>query len=52
VIVSPALKAPAVVSGLDDIAMVGQAVEQCSGHFGVPEDARPFTEGEVCGDDD
>jgi hypothetical protein len=52
VIVIAALEAPAVVAGLDDVAVVGQPIEQCSGHFGVPEDARPFTEGEVCGDDD
>jgi hypothetical protein len=52
VIVIAALETPAVVSGLDDVAVVGQPIEQCSGHFGVPEDARPFTEGEVCGDDD
>jgi hypothetical protein len=52
VIVVSALEAPAVVSGLDDIAVMGQPIEQCSGHFGVSEDARPFTEGKVCGDDD
>ena len=32
--------------------MVGQAVEQRGGHFGVTEDARPFTEGQVGRDDD
>jgi hypothetical protein len=52
VIVGSALEAPAVVSGLDDIAVVGQSIEQRGGHFGVTEDARPFTEGEVCDDDD
>src|SRR6266571_3381060 len=40
VIVSPALEAPAIVAGLDDVAVVGQAVEQRSGHFGITEDAR------------
>jgi hypothetical protein len=52
VIVGPALEAPAVVAGLDDVAVVGQAIEQRGGHFGITEDARPFTEGEVGGDDD
>src|SRR6202030_2106529 len=52
VIVGSTLEAPAVVSGLDDIAVVGQSIEQRGGHFGVTEDARPFTEGEGCGDDD
>ena len=51
-IVGSTLEAPAVVSGLDDIAVVGQSIEQRGGHFGVTEDARPFTEGKVCGDDD
>ena len=49
-IVGSALEAPAVVSGLDDIAVVGQSIEQRGGHFGVTEDARLFTEGKVCGD--
>ena len=31
--------------------MVGQAVEQCGRHLGVAEDARPFTEAEIGGDD-
>jgi hypothetical protein len=31
---------------------MGQPVEKRGGHFGVAEDARPFGEGEICGDDD
>ena len=31
--------------------MVGEAIEQRCGHFGFSEDARPFTEGQVGGDD-
>jgi hypothetical protein len=50
--VTSAFEAPAVVSGLDDIAVVGQAIEQRGRHLGITEDARPFTEGEVGGDDD
>jgi hypothetical protein len=52
VIVVSALEAPAVVSGLDDVAVMGQAVEQGGRHLGVAEHARPFTEGEVGGDED
>ena len=52
VIVSPALEAPAVIAGLDDVAVVGQAIEQRGRHLGITEDARPFTECEVGGDDD
>jgi hypothetical protein len=52
VIVVAAFEAPAVVAGLDDVAMVGQAVEQRGGHLGVAEHAGPFTEGEIGGDDD
>ena len=40
----------AVIAGFDDVAMVGQAVEQRGGHLGVVEDPGPFTEGEVGGD--
>jgi hypothetical protein len=32
--------------------MMGEPVEQCSGHFGIAEDGRPLAEREVCGDDD
>ena len=46
------LEAPALVAGLDDLAMVGQAVEQRGGHLGVAEDGGPFAESEVGGDDD
>jgi hypothetical protein len=52
VIVSSAFEAPAVVAGLDDIAVVGQAVEQCGSHLCVSEYARSFAEGEIRGDDD
>ena len=46
------LEAPALVAGLDDVAVVGEAIEQRRGHLGVAEDGRPFAEGEVGGDDD
>jgi hypothetical protein len=47
-ILAPAPEAPAVVAGLDDIAMVRQAIEQRGRHLGVGEDARPFAEGKIC----
>jgi hypothetical protein len=40
-IVATALEAPAVVSGFDDIAVMGEAIEQSGRHLGVGEDARP-----------
>ena len=46
------LEAPAVVAGLDDVAVMGEPVEQGGRHLGVAEDARPVGEGEVGGDDD
>lgn len=52
VLVVAAFEAPAVVAGLDDVTVMGQPVEQRGGHLGVAEDAGPFTEGEVRGDDD
>ena len=51
-IVGSALEAPAVISGFNDVAMVGQAIEQRGGHLGVAEHAWPFAESEVGGDDD
>src|SRR4249919_2155229 len=50
VIVIAAFESPAVVAGLDDVAVVSQTVEQCSGHFGVAEHAGPFAEREIGGD--
>jgi hypothetical protein len=40
-------EAPAVIAGLDDVAVVGQAIEQRGRHLGITEDARPFSECEV-----
>jgi hypothetical protein len=34
----PALGAPTVISGFDDVAVMGQAIEQCGRHLGVRED--------------
>ena len=41
--------APALVSGLDDVAVVGQAIEERGGHLGVAEHRWPFGEGEIGG---
>jgi hypothetical protein len=51
-IVIAAFKAPAVVAGLDDVAVMGQPVEQRGRHLGIAEHARPFAERQVGGDDD
>ena len=48
----PILEAPGVVSGLDDLAVLRQTIEERGGHLGVAEDGRPFAEGQVGGDDD
>jgi hypothetical protein len=36
-VVIAAFESPAVVSGLDDVTVMGQPVEQCGGHLGVAE---------------
>ncbi len=46
------LEAPALVAGLDDVAVMGEAIEQRRGHLGIAEHARPFAEGEIGGDQD
>ena len=48
----PVLESPAFVAGLDDLAMVGEPVEECRGHLGVSEDGWPFAERQVGRDDD
>src|SRR5260221_7313824 len=45
-------KAPALVAGFDDFAVVGQPVEQRGGHLGIAKDTRPFAERQIGGDDD
>ena len=44
-------EAPTLVAGLDDFAVVGQAVEQRGRHLGVAKHTRPLAKGEVGGDD-
>ena len=43
----PVFEAPALVAGFEDVAVMGQPVEQRRGHLGVGEDARPFGKGEI-----
>ena len=45
-------EAPALVASLDDIAMMGETVEQCGRHLRIAEDAWPFTERKIGRDDD
>ena len=44
-------EAPGVVAGLEDVAVVGQSIQQGRGHLGVIEHLSPFAEREVGGDD-
>lgn len=44
--------APTIVAGLDNVAVVVEAVEEGGGHPGVGEDLRPVSVGGVGGDDD
>ena len=46
------LEAPTLIAGLDDVAVMGEAVEERGRHLRIAEDAWPFAEGEVCRDDD
>src|SRR5262249_21675894 len=41
------LAAPAVVTGLNDVAVMGEAIEERGRHFGIAEHAGPFGEVEV-----
>jgi hypothetical protein len=46
------LEAEAIVSSLQDVAVMGEPVEQRRGHLGVAEDGCPFAEAQIGGDDD
>ena len=46
------LEAEAVVSSLQDVAMVGEPIEQGGRHLCVAEDRRPLAEAEIGCDDD
>ncbi len=46
------LEPEAVVPGFEDVAMMGEPVEQGGRHLCIAEHAGPFTEAEVGGDDD
>ena len=45
-------EAPALVAGLDDVAVMGETVKQGRGHLRVAEHGRPLPEREVRGDRD
>ena len=46
------LEAPGPVAGLDDLAVMGEAIEQGGGHLCVAEQGGPFSADEVGGDED
>ena len=46
------LEAPALVTGLDDVAVMSEPVEERRRHLGIEEHVRPFAEGQVGRDDD
>ena len=44
-------EAVGVIAGFDDVAVVGDAVEQGGGHLGIAEDLDPLGEGQIGSDD-
>ena len=44
--------APAVVAGFDDLAVMGETVEECGSPFGVTKDRGSFTESKLGSDND
>lgn len=49
---SASFEAIAVVAGLEDVAAVCQAIEECGRHLCIAEDLGPFREAEIGCDDD
>ena len=43
-------EAISVIADLENVAAVGEPIEERGGHFGVPEDRHPFAESQVGGD--
>jgi hypothetical protein len=41
------LEAPAVIAGLDDVAMMGEAIEHRGGHPRIAKHLRPICEGQI-----
>ena len=41
-----------IVARFEDLAVMGEAVEQGSGHLGIPEHPHPFAEAEIGRDDE
>lgn len=50
--VSVVAEAIAVVASFQNVATMGQAVEQCGGHLGIAEHGRPFSKAQIGGDGD
>ena len=46
------LEAITVIAGFDDMAMMGEPVQQCRGHLRITEHGGPFGEAQVGRDDD
>ena len=47
----PLFEAVGVVPGFEDIAVVGETVQERRGHLGVPKNLHPFAKAEIGGDD-
>jgi hypothetical protein len=45
-------EAPTVIASLDDVAMMGDAIQERGGHFEIIKHGGPFAKGEIGGDDD
>ena len=43
-------EAVGLIAGFNDVAVMGEPVQQCRGHLGIPEHAGPFAEAQVGGD--
>jgi hypothetical protein len=50
--IASVFEAPTVIAGLDNVAVIGDAIQQCASHLGIPERGGPLPEGWVGGDDD
>ena len=46
------LETVGIVAGFEDVAVMGETVQESGGHLGIAKDLDPLAEGQVSGDDE
>ena len=46
------LETVGIVTGFEDVAVMGETIQEGGGHLGITKDLNPFAEGQIGGDDE